>query len=516
MEYCSILLSIVIGALGIHYLFKNYNFFKRHGIIHVPSVPILGSMTPVIFRRISFNDFLHKLYNDNPDAKYLGLYFTTRPIFLLRDPEIIKSVLVKSFETFPDRKSLLELNEPLLANNLFSLQGQKWRDVRTLLSPSFTSSKIKIMFTLMTECAVDFANFLTSMTLDKSDMDVKDAFTKYTNDVIATCAFGIKINSMKNPTNKFYTYGNEATNFFGTRPIKCIFLSSFPTLGRILNIKVIDSHVTDFFKNIIKTTIATRDAENVTRPDMIQLMMDIRGKEGRRKLDVDDMIAQAFIFFFGGFETSSTAMAFAAHELAANPDVQIKLRQEIDKILEESNGDVTYETINRLEYLELVINEVLRLYPPIPILERVCDKAYELPAALPGEKSFTMKKGMTFWIPLFAIHHDAKYYDDPEKFRPERFLDNKMYHNSPYYMPFGLGPRMCIAHRFAMLEIKILLFYLLARYELKPCAKTTMPMKFSKKHWTIIPESGFWLNVQRRNDMHPLLETTLINNVVNS
>ncbi|XP_072749254.1 cytochrome P450 9e2-like [Anoplolepis gracilipes] len=516
MEYWWILLSIVIGALGIHYLFKNYNFFKRHGIIHVPSVPILGSVTSVIFRRLSFNDFLHKLYNDNPDAKYFGLYFTTNPIFLLRDPEIIKSILVKNFKTFPDRIGFADLNDPLLVNTLFSLREQKWRDVRTLLNPSFTSSKMKMMFTLMSECAVDFANFLTSMTLDKTDMNTKDIFTKYTNDVIATCAFGIKINSMKDPTNKFYTYGNEATNFLETRPIRISLLKTFSTLGRILNIKVIDSHVTDFFKDIIKTTIATRDAENITRPDMIQLIMDIRGKEGRTELDVDDMIAQAFIFFFGGFDTSSTTMSFAAHELAANPDVQTKLRQEIDKVLVESNGEVTYETINRLEYLELVINEVLRLYPPVPALERVCNKAYELPPALPGEKSFTMKKGMTFWIPLYAIHHDAKYYDDPEKFRPERFLDNKMYHNSPYYMPFGLGPRMCIAYRFAMLKIKILLFHLLARCELKPCAKTMLPMKFSKKSLTIRPESGFWLNVQRRNDMHPLLETTLINNVANS
>ncbi|KMQ92390.1 cytochrome p450 9e2 [Lasius niger] len=282
---------------------------------------------------------------------------------------------------------------------------------------------MKMMFILMSECAVDFANFLsTSVSEDENDMDMKDAFTKYTNDLFATCAFGIKINSMKDPTNKFLAYGKEATNFFETRPIKFFFLRTFPTLGRILNVKVIDSHVSDFFKDIIRTTIATRDAENISRPDMIQLMMDIRGKEDLKDFDIDDMIAQAFAFFFGGFDTSSTAMSFAAHELAVNTDVQIKLRQEIDQVLEESNGEVTYETINRLEYLDLVINEVLRLYPPVAILERICDTAYELPPALPGEKPFTMKKGMNFWVPVLAIHHDAKYYSDPEKFRPERFF----------------------------------------------------------------------------------------------
>ncbi|KMQ91030.1 cytochrome p450 9e2 [Lasius niger] len=461
---------------------------------------------------MSFIDFIRKMYNFNPDAKYFGLHAITTPVLLLRDPELIRSVLVQNFATFPDRFGF-DLNEPLLANNLFSLRGQKWRDVRDLLSFSFTSSKMKMMFTLMSECAVDFANFLsTSISAEKSDMDMKDAFAKYAIDIIATCAFGIKIDSMKNPTNKFFVYGKEVTNFIRTHPIKIIVLKIFPKLGRILNLKLIDSHASDFFRNIIKTTIATRDAEHITRPDMIQLMMDIRGKEDRRELDIDDMTAQAFAFFFGGFETTSTTIAFVAHEIAVNPDVQTRLRQEIDKVLEESNEEVTYETINRLEYLDAVIKETLRFYAP-SILERVCDEAYELPPALPGEKPFIMKKGMICWIPVFAIHHDAKYYDDPEKFRPERFLDNKMYHNSACYMPFGLGPRMCIGNRFGILGIKILLFHLLARCELKPCAKTTLPLRFSKKSLLMTAENGFWLNIQRRSDMRSVLASASINSI---
>ncbi|KYN44186.1 Cytochrome P450 9e2 [Trachymyrmex septentrionalis] len=505
MEYWPILLSILISVISIYYLFRNFNFFKRHGVIHVPPVPIFGSMTSVIFGRMSFFDFILKIYHFNPDAKYFGIYVTTNPIFLLRDPELIKTILVKNFDAFPNRRGFNELNQPLLAKNLFSLRGERWRNVRTLLSPSFTSSKMKMMFTLMSECAVNFTKFLSTLPADKSDMNMKDVFSKYTNDVIATCAFGIKVDSMKDPTNKFYVYGKEATSFLGSSSLKFIFLRTFPNLGRILNLKLINDYVLNFFKDIIKTTIATRDTEHITRPDMLQLMMDIRGEESRRELDIDDMVAQAFVFFFGGFDTSSTAMSFVAHEIAANPEVQNKLQQEIDKVLEESNGKVSYEVINRLEYLDAVINETLRLYPPVTFLERMCEKTYELPPALPDEKPFIMKKGMTFWIPIFAIHRDKKYYDDPEKFDPERFLNNKM-HNSLCYMPFGLGPRMCIANRFALLEVKILLFHLLARCELKPSMKTTSPIKFGKT-LLMMPENGFWLNIQRRKDTHPVLES---------
>ncbi|XP_018339157.1 PREDICTED: cytochrome P450 9e2-like [Trachymyrmex septentrionalis] len=509
MEYWSILLSIVIGVISIYYLFKNFNFFKRNGIIHLPSVPLFGSILSVIFRQISIFDFILNKYNFTPNAKYFGFYMMTTPIFFLRDLELIKTVLVKNFEAFPDRRGFADFNDPLFEKNLFSLHGEKWRNVRNLLSPTFTSSKMKMMFTLMSECAVDFAKFLSTSPADKSSIDMKD-ICKYTTDVIATCAFGIKVNSIKDPMNKFYIYGKEATNFRGViRSIKFFCLGIFPRLGRILNLKIINDCVSDFFKDIVKTTIATRDAKHITRSDMLQLMMDIRGKEGRRELDIDDMTAQAFIFIIGGLETSSTTMCYAAHEIAANPEIQTKLQQEIDKVLEESNGEVSYEAINRLEYLDAVISEALRLYPPVAALERICEKTFELPPALPDEKPFIMKKGMLVWIPVLAIHHDEKYYDNPEKFDPERFLNNKM-RNSSCYMPFGLGPRMCIAHRFAMLEIKVLLFHLLARCELKPSVKTTSLKKFCKDIIALTPEDGFWLNIQRRRNMYSVLESTIM------
>jgi len=152
----------------------------------------------------------------------------TISVFLLRNLELIKTVLIKNFEAYPDHRGFVDFNEPLFENNLFSLRGEKWRNVRNLLSPSFTFNKMK----LMSECAVDFAKFLSTSPADKSSIDMKDICSKYTNDIITTCAFGIKINSIKGPTNKFYIYGKEATNFRGViRDIKFFFLSIFSRLG---------------------------------------------------------------------------------------------------------------------------------------------------------------------------------------------------------------------------------------------------------------------------------------------
>ncbi|EFN77939.1 Cytochrome P450 9e2, partial [Harpegnathos saltator] len=502
MEYWTILLSIVvlsIGILSLHYLYQKFNYFKRHGVLHIPSLPIFDNNMLLILRRLSFADFLQKLYYFNPDAKYCGFYITTRPMILLRDPEVIRDVCIKSFDVFPNRLGFIDFNDILFSKNIFSIRGQKWRDVRTLLSPSFTSSKMKTMFTLMSECAVDFTKSLSEILRDKSDMDMKELFTKYTTDVIASCAFGIKVDSMKNPTNEFYFYGTEAANFFRKNVLQFFFFRTFPKLAQFLGLRFLSDGASRFFKDTIKTTIDMRDAKNITRPDMLQLMMDKRG-ENKRQLDIDDITAQAFFFFLTGFEISSNAMCFIAHEIAANPDIQTKLRQEFDQILKDSNGNVTCDAINQLKYLDMVISESLRLYPPVMFVERECDKAYELPPALPNEKPVIIQKGQLVWIPIHSIHCDEKYYDEPEKFRPERFSTMSSHHKSSYYMPFGIGPRMCIASRFALLELKILVFHLLARCELKPCAKTMLPMKFSKLGTRLMPENGFWLSVQRRSD----------------
>jgi len=168
--------------------------------------------------------------------------------------------------------------------------------------------------------------------------------------------------------------------------------------------------------------------------------------------------------------------------------------------MNESDGNATCEAVNKLKYLDAVIKEALRLFSQ-SVIERVCGKAYKLSPALPGEKSFITNKGMIIWIPLYAIHHDEKYYDKPEEFLPERFLNNDQDNNyeSSFYFPFELGSRMCIGRRFSLLMIKVMLFHLLARCELKQCAKT-LSIKFSEKN--LLTKDRFWLNIQHRNNKY--------------
>jgi len=510
-----IVLSIIAGALSIYYfLFKDLNYFKKYGIPYKPPIPLLGNLGLSILRLRPITETVKDIYNVHSKAKYVGMFDMTVPIIMIRDLELIKSITLKHFDMFTDHRSLVDENQDkLFGKNLFSLRGEKWRQIRALLSPAFTSSKMKNMFKLMSDCGADFGNYLAQLPPEQRTMQTKDVFTRYTNDVIATCAFGIKVDSMRNPENEFYVYGKEATTFNTISIIKLYTFRSLPWLARLINLKFIRQKIADFFRNLVETTIKTRDENHIVRPDMLQLMMENRGKEDKAELTIDDMVAQAFIFFFGGFDSTSSLMCFAAHEIAVNQDIHEKLQKEIDQVLEETNGQVSYEAINGMEYLDAVIQEALRMYPIAIAIDRLCVKDFELPPALPGLKPFLVKQGQGIWIPVYGLQHDPNYFKKPEKFDPDRFRGEQKKNslNCGAYFPFGIGPRMCIGNRFALLETKVLLFHLLARCDLKTCEKTPIPLKIAKDGFTIKPEGGFWLNIVPRKNTHHTLAANPVN-----
>lgn len=130
------------------------------------------------------------------------------------------------------------------------------------------------------------------------------------------------------------------------------------------------------------------------------------------------------------------------------------------------------------------------------MLDRECTKPYTIQPVSPGEEPVQMKKGDPIWIPIFGLHHDPKYYPEPEKFDPERFNDENKHNINPYtYLPFGVGPRNCIGSRFALMECKTLFYYLILNFELVPVKKTNIPLKIVKS-FMLEAEGGNWLGIK--------------------
>lgn len=515
MVYLSVILSIVAVAVAIYYYYGKRNFFEKHGVLHVPPRPIVGNMAPMVFRTSSFVEMLQKSYDLHPDAKYVGFYEFSTPVIILRDLDLIKSVCIKNFEAFHDHRMFFDReSDKLLGQMLFSLNGEKWKENRNMLSPTFTSNKIKSMFALMSNCAIQFANFFSQLPEKERVVELKNVLTKYTNDVIASCVFGIAVDSLNDPNNLIYVNGKKSTNFAGlAQSIKMLLIRNMHWLAKLLDLHFVSPKIESFFEDIIKNTIETRDRKNIYRPDMLQLLMETRNKKKFGKgLSVEAITSHAFGFFFGGFDTVASQACLAIHHLAVNPEIQKKLQNEIDRVFEKSQGQVTYDDINGMEYLDAIINEMMRMTPIAITMDRLCVKDFELPPALPGGKPLTVKAGVNIWIPVYSIQHDPNYFDNPEKFDPDRFLnDGKRIMSSGAYFPFGIGPRMCIGNRFALIEIKVLLCHLLARCDLKPCSKTCHPLEFAKGVMAVTAKNGFWVNIEPRSNPPPIVHAPMTN-----
>ncbi|XP_043598848.1 cytochrome P450 9e2-like isoform X2 [Bombus pyrosoma] len=474
-----VILSILLVILGIYYLLRPRNPFEVYNLPHKSSFPLLGSTWESILTRKSFATVVQEIYNLIPDAKYVGLYNRMTPVLMIRDEELIKSITIKNFDYFRNHRNFInEQIDSFFSSNLLLLRDDRWRNVRSLFTPAFSSSKMRSMFQLMSETAVNMAKYLSTLPANENVVEMKDIFTRYANDVFATCAFGIVIDSLADRKNKFYTLGREALDIHSVTILKLIVIKIFPGLARRFGITLLSRKVTNFFKQVVSDSIKVREEKGIVRPDFIQLMMETKG-----------------------FETTSGLLCFAAHEVAVNPEVQKRLHAEIDCVLADSNRELTFEIFNsRLEYLDAVINETVRMYPIIPITDRECSKSFELPPVLSGAKPYVMNEGSHLWLPIYAIQRDPKYFEKPNTFDPDRFLDKKSnLVNSGVYLPFGMGPRNCIAKRFALMEAKVALFHIFARCRLEVCSETTMPMELKTRGVFLTAKNGFWLRIVPRN-----------------
>lgn len=189
-------------------------------------------------------------------------------------------------------------------------------------------------------------------------------------------------------------------------------------------------------------------------------------------------------------------MGFFLYEMARNQEIQNRVQQEIDEVLAQHKGELTYESINDMKLLEMCIDETLRMYPPVFNLIRECTKEWKLPGT-----NVLIEKGVAVNIPVFSLQRDAKYYPNPEQFQPERFsaenLAGKSFVDMPY-MPFGEGPRICIGQRLGKMLVKVGLVLLLQNYKFNLNGNTLQPLKISPKNILFAPVGGLQLKVTRR------------------
>nr|QEL53085.1 cytochrome P450 CYP9A104 [Mythimna separata] len=490
LEILLFLLTTLVGYFIYSYTQMN-QFFKRRGVKHFPGVPFFGNMYDTTFLKKHFLDEIQVIHDAFPDEKYVGFMEFTMPVLLIRDPELIKSITVKDFDHFTDHREFFsEEADPLFAGSLLLMKGERWREMRTTLSPAFTASKMKLMLPLIVENSDNIIQYLHDH--QSEIIEVDDLMRRYTNDVIASAGFGLKINSLEDRDNEFFKIGNNVLNFNLKQRVLFIVSTLFPNLTKKLGVRLFPEKTYNFFKNIVTSTMEYRTRENVERPDMIQLLMEAKGD-----WSPDEITGQVFIFFAAGFDTTASVLVMAIHELAINPEVQERLYQECRQLKEDKG--LTFDSLSELKYLDSVLNETLRKWSPAIFMDRTCVKTYELPPPREGGQSYTLKPGDVIYNMVNTIHMDPNHYPDPHKFDPERFSEENKHKIKPCtFSPFGGGPRLCIGMRFAMMELKVLIFQIMLNFTIVKTEKTMDPIKLKPHSFNIKALNGTWVKFQKR------------------
>eukprot|EP00057_Strongylocentrotus_purpuratus_P033355 XP_791117.3 PREDICTED: cytochrome P450 3A40 [Strongylocentrotus purpuratus] len=436
---------------------------------------------------------------ENKYGPVVGIYMWRRPLLLVRDLDMLRDIMVKDHHRFYN-KFPLPMSSGSFDNALFLLRDAQWKRVHDIMTPTFTGKKMKMMSGILNEGADDMVEKLLQSCKEDGNIDSLELFGSFAMDSVASCGFGLKVNSQKDKDHPFITHGKRFFEFFliFNSPL-FMAVSCMPCLRpvfKFFNFTLFPKDVINFFTDVTEKAVALRESHpSKQRVDFLQLLID--AKNGKSKManenDEDDihnkyfkdagadeniltktqkymtreeLLAQSMVFLVAGYDTTATLLTFASYLLASNPDCQDKLIAEIDDIAPKRD-DVGYTTISKMPYLDQVVCEVLRIYPPAVVTDRECGETCSY-------KGYKIEKGMQIWIPAYTIQRDPTYWPDPLKFDPERFTKENREGRNPFtWLPFGAGPRICIGMRFALMEAKMAIVRSLqvVHFEISPLTK---------------------------------------------
>lgn len=260
-------------------MLKNWSFFSEKNVKYIRGLPLIGVQWRGFFRLEPFPHIFKTLYDRYPNEKFIGIYDVLgAPRYVIRDPELIKRITIKDFDHFVNHHFFVsEDSDPMFGRSMFIMRDQRWRDMRTTLSPAFTGRKMRLMFSLIGEVSETFSAFLkTDLRNGETECNVQDLFARFSIDAIASTAFGLNVNSVKDTDNEFYKFGMSLGNFNLMTLLKLFAVFAAPKLARFFNVSLFSKKDQQFFRNIVMSTIKYREENNVVRNDMINLLIEAK------------------------------------------------------------------------------------------------------------------------------------------------------------------------------------------------------------------------------------------------
>lgn len=405
-------------------------------------LPFLGSIRQLQQDRIGFLSANQQQYGDIVHFK-VG----SRHIYQLNNPEHIQYVLVKHPENFQKTPALKNAARDSIGQGLLTSDGDLHKRQRRLVQPAFHYNRIAAYANTM----VNYTDDMLGEWENGKQIGMLNEMMHLTMRIVGKTLFDTDVTNDADSIGAAISVGIEATSDRIARPLP--FLEKLPTATnrkRRAAIQVIDKTIIRF--------IEERQASGEDKGDLLSMLLMAVDEQDGGQMTNKQVKDEAMTLFVAGHETTANALAWTFYLLGQHPEVERKLVEEIATVLD---GRLpTLADLPRMPYLEMVIKESMRMYPPAWTVSREAQADFEL-------GGYTIPKGSIIMMSMYILHHDAHYWDQPDTFLPERFSAANEENIPKYaYFPFGGGPRVCIGNQFAMMEAELVLATILQRYQL--------------------------------------------------
>lgn len=343
------------------YFTRHFNYWKNRNIHFVKPLPLVGNFLDGFLLRRSMGQLLQDLHEAS-SSPYTGFFILDKPALIIKDPEIIKQILVTDFKFFDNRSIDGNISaDPLGSSTLFVLNNPEWKKVRMMVSPVFTSAKMKFMSKLIQQSGLKLEDYVNKLCTKNLKIDVKHICQRYTLDTVISAIFGTDPEAFSTEKseilkNAFMIF--DSSNIWSTFQLQAHFL--FPRLAVLFRLKIFNPDASFYFKQVFYSMVHERISSNKSRNDLIDILLQL--KNDSNFLIDDVMVGQALMFVAAGVETSTTTMCFALFELAKNQTVQDKLRNKINHVVEK-NSDISYETVKKIHYLRYCVEGKIYINP---------------------------------------------------------------------------------------------------------------------------------------------------------
>lgn len=363
---------LLILSFGFIYIRNVYSYWQRRSVCTAvpPTFPI-GSFGKILLQKCTIGELMQEFYNSSTEP-LIGVYAGIRAMLIPRDTQLIRNILNSDFQHFHDRGMYWNEKDDPLTAQLLMTPGEKWKHMRAKLTPTFTSGKLKAMFSTLIDCARPLQEHLEPFAGRPESVEVRDICSRFTMTIICSCAFGIEIDCIANPDEEFLRQGRKFFELSLNNVMRQLLSFVSPALMKALRMRLFDREMAEFMIAMVKQNLEYREGQNVIRKDFFQLLVQIRnggnverdgewatkitGEEKDKTLSIEEVAAHAYLFLIAGYESSSSTMSFLLYELARNVEAQGKVHAEIDQVLAKYDGQVTYESLREMKYLDCCID----------------------------------------------------------------------------------------------------------------------------------------------------------------